>query len=152
MQSEANTGAGAETLALTSNKNASTKAALIQRFGARDATVAVVGLGYVGLPLAVVFANAGFQVIGLDVDEQKVEAINRGESYIEDIPSERLAALVQAPSGTEKAVAATNGSGRRLFATIDFSTLSPPWPPAMPCQSVSRLRYPRPATPTSRTS
>lgn len=54
--------------------------------------VGIVGLGYVGLPLAVAFAEAGRQVIGLDTDPRKVEAINRAESYIEDIPSSSLEA------------------------------------------------------------
>jgi UDP-N-acetyl-D-glucosamine dehydrogenase len=58
-----------------------------------NGTVAVVGLGYVGLPLAVAFAEAGSQVIGVDVSERAVEAIRAGQSYIEDIPSERLAAV-----------------------------------------------------------
>jgi len=49
-----------------------------------------IGLGYVGLPLAVAFAEAGFPVIGIDVDPTKVDAINAGHSYISDIPSERL--------------------------------------------------------------
>src|SRR5436305_11558375 len=55
-------------------------------------SVGVVGLGYVGLPLAVAFAEAGEQVVGLDVDAQKVAAVEAGESYIEDIPSEQLGA------------------------------------------------------------
>lgn len=58
--------------------------------------VGVIGLGYVGLPLAVVFAEAGVPVLGLDVVKQKVAAINRGISHIEDVPSERLAPLVEA--------------------------------------------------------
>jgi UDP-N-acetyl-D-glucosamine dehydrogenase len=57
-------------------------------------SVGIVGLGYVGLPLAVAFAEAGEQVIGVDVDEAKVAAIEAGESYIEDIPSERLRAAL----------------------------------------------------------
>lgn len=55
--------------------------------------VGVIGLGYVGLPLAVVFAEAGVPVVGLDVIDEKVAAINRGISHIEDVPSERLAPL-----------------------------------------------------------
>ena len=53
-------------------------------------SVGVIGLGYVGLPLVVAFAEAGEQVVAVDVDEAKVAAIEAGESYIEDIPSERL--------------------------------------------------------------
>ena len=52
--------------------------------------VAIVGLGYVGLPLAVAFAEAGHEIVAMDVDSRKIEAIKRHESYIEDIPSERL--------------------------------------------------------------
>jgi len=57
--------------------------------------IGVIGLGYVGLPLAVVFAEAGVPVVGLDVVDEKVAAINRGISHIEDVPSERLAPLVE---------------------------------------------------------
>jgi UDP-N-acetyl-D-glucosamine dehydrogenase len=56
-------------------------------------SVGIVGLGYVGLPLAVAFAEGGDDVIALDVDPRKVEAIRRGESYIEDIPSQALDAV-----------------------------------------------------------
>ncbi len=62
-------------------------------------TVGVIGLGYVGLPLAVAFAEAGESVIAVDVDGQKVAAIAAGDSYIEDIPSEQLRAV----SGSIKA-------------------------------------------------
>jgi UDP-N-acetyl-D-glucosamine dehydrogenase len=55
--------------------------------------IGIVGLGYVGLPLAVAFAGEGHEVIGLDADPRKVEAINEGRSYIEDIPTELLAPL-----------------------------------------------------------
>ena len=55
-------------------------------------SVAVIGLGYVGLPLAVAFAEAGDQVIAVDIDPAKVDAVNAGESYIEDVTSERLKA------------------------------------------------------------
>jgi UDP-N-acetyl-D-glucosamine dehydrogenase len=55
--------------------------------------VGIIGMGYVGLPLGVAFAEAGHDVVGLDVASHRVEAINRGQSYVEDISSERLAAL-----------------------------------------------------------
>jgi UDP-N-acetyl-D-glucosamine dehydrogenase len=58
--------------------------------------VGVIGLGYVGLPLAVVFAEAGVPVLGLDVVAEKVAAINAGTSHIEDVPSTRLAPLTEA--------------------------------------------------------
>ena len=57
------------------------------------AVVAVIGLGYVGLPLAVAFAEKGFPVVGIEVAGRKVAAVQRGELYVQDIPSERLAAL-----------------------------------------------------------
>ena len=56
-------------------------------------SIGVIGLGYVGLPLAVAFAEAGESVIAVDVDERKVAQVTAGESYIEDIPSPRLAAV-----------------------------------------------------------
>ncbi len=56
-------------------------------------TVAVIGLGYVGLPLVVAFAEAGDHVVALDIDPHKVAAIGAGQSYIEDVSSERLAAV-----------------------------------------------------------
>jgi UDP-N-acetyl-D-glucosamine dehydrogenase len=55
--------------------------------------IGIVGLGYVGLPLAVAFAEAGHEVVGLDTDSRKVEALNEGRSYIEDIPDADLAPL-----------------------------------------------------------
>ncbi len=85
-----------------------TKDELLHKIERRQATVSVVGLGYVGLPLAVAFAQAGFPTIGLDVDTAKVEAVNRGDSYIEDIPSGLLAEVV---------------SGGRLRATADYDVL-----------------------------
>jgi UDP-N-acetyl-D-glucosamine dehydrogenase len=72
----------------------SLKTNLIKKFEDRSAIVGIVGIGYVGLPLAVVFAEAGFNVIGVDPVEEKVAAINRGESYILDVDSERVKALV----------------------------------------------------------
>ncbi len=69
---------------------------LVERFESRRATVGVVGLGYVGLPLAVAFAGAGFRTVGYDLDESRVAGVGRGESYLLDVPSERLAPLVGA--------------------------------------------------------
>lgn len=66
---------------------------LLQKIRDRSAVVAVVGLGYVGLPLAVAFAERGFTVIGIDVSAHKVESLQRGESYVQDVRSDRLAAI-----------------------------------------------------------
>jgi UDP-N-acetyl-D-glucosamine dehydrogenase len=62
----------------------------------------IIGMGYVGLPLAVSFAEAGHDVIGLDTDPRKIAAIAAGESYIEDVPSERLRALSEHLRGTAR--------------------------------------------------
>ena len=69
---------------------------LLQKFSDRTARIGVVGIGYVGLPLAVVFGEAGFNVVGVDPDGDKVDAINRGDSYILDVAPERVKALVDA--------------------------------------------------------
>ncbi len=71
------------------------KAQAIEKFRSRRAVVALIGLGYAGLPLACCFAEAGFRTIGLDIDGQKIKALRRGESYISHIPGERLAAIVR---------------------------------------------------------
>ncbi|OGO40940.1 MAG: UDP-N-acetyl-D-glucosamine dehydrogenase [Chloroflexi bacterium RBG_16_58_14] len=82
---------------------------LIRQMKERTAHIAILGLGYVGLPLAVIFAEAGFRVTGIDPDKQKVETIRRGESHIQDVPGEQVARLV--------------ASGK-LTATSDFAALS----------------------------
>src|SRR5947209_8022545 len=66
---------------------------LVERLQKRDATVGVIGLGYVGLPLARAFAEAGYKVIGFDVDAKKVERLERGESYIQAVPTAVLQGL-----------------------------------------------------------
>ena len=71
-----------------------TAEALAEKIRSRQATVGVVGLGYVGLPLAVEYAQAGFHVIGIDLNQTKTERVNLGDSYIGDIPSSVLAPLV----------------------------------------------------------
>jgi UDP-N-acetyl-D-glucosamine dehydrogenase len=63
------------------------------RIATRDATLGVVGLGYAGLPLAMTFAEAGFDVVGIDTNEERVEAIRHGRSYLVDVPGERYARL-----------------------------------------------------------
>ncbi|MBP7675535.1 MAG: nucleotide sugar dehydrogenase [Thermoanaerobaculia bacterium] len=68
------------------------KTELLGKLASRTATVGVIGLGYVGLPLALVFEEAGFPVLGFDVDAKKPEALHRGESYIKHIGPERVAA------------------------------------------------------------
>jgi UDP-N-acetyl-D-glucosamine dehydrogenase len=67
---------------------------LAAKIKARDARVGILGLGYVGLPLSVEFASAGLAVTGLDLDRQKVDAVNAGRSYIKDVEADRLSSLV----------------------------------------------------------
>ncbi len=86
----------------------SPKQKLINSFENRSTKVAILGLGYVGLPLAVVFAEAGFTVTGIDPDKRKVDTIMRKESHIQDVPGEQVARLV---------------SAGKLIATTDFSVL-----------------------------
>lgn len=80
----------------------------IQKFKQKEALIGVVGLGYVGLPLMLRYNSIGFRVLGIDIDESKVSKLNAGESYIEHIPADKIAAAGQ--SGFE--------------ATTDFSRVS----------------------------
>ncbi|MFN8421279.1 MAG: nucleotide sugar dehydrogenase [Anaerolineae bacterium] len=77
------------------------KEQLVDKLGSKTAKIGIIGLGYVGLPLAVAFAEVGFETIGLDVSQSKVDILNSGESYIPDIPTTQLAPLVK--SGKLKA-------------------------------------------------
>jgi UDP-N-acetyl-D-glucosamine dehydrogenase len=81
---------------------------LQNKLAAKTAKVGIIGLGYVGLPLAVEFAAAGFDVVGIDVQASKVDAINRGDSYIQDIPTATLRSLVE---------------GGKIRATTDFAAV-----------------------------
>jgi UDP-N-acetyl-D-glucosamine dehydrogenase len=84
-------------------------AQLAEKIANKTAQVGIIGLGYVGLPLAVEFAKAGFTVTGIDLVESKVQRINAGDSYIQDIPAGEVQALVEAG---------------KLRATTDFSVVA----------------------------
>jgi len=86
----------------------STKESLIKKLKNKEARIGILGLGYVGLPLAVVFAEAGFHVTGIDPDSRKVDSLLKGISYIPDVKTETIAKIVK--------------SGH-LTATKDFSVL-----------------------------
>jgi UDP-N-acetyl-D-glucosamine dehydrogenase len=86
----------------------SAPAGFADRVRTRDLRIGVIGLGYVGLPLAVEFARAGFHVVGFDVDERKIADINAGRSYIPDVPQDELSGVVDSA---------------HLRATTDFSGL-----------------------------
>jgi len=88
--------------------SSATAAILEDKVRTRRARVGIVGLGYVGLPLAVEFAKAGFPVTGIDISEEKIRRVNAGDSYVGDVPNATLAPLVE--------------SGK-LRATTDFSAV-----------------------------
>ncbi|MBM3942921.1 MAG: nucleotide sugar dehydrogenase [SAR202 cluster bacterium] len=97
---------------------------LLEKIRSRQAVVSVIGLGYVGLPLAVAYAEAGFRVIGVDLAKGRVDAVNRADSYIEDVPSETLRTLTGAGKSGSSARRAKNGSeAPRLRATTDHNAL-----------------------------
>ncbi|MBI2070917.1 MAG: nucleotide sugar dehydrogenase [Elusimicrobia bacterium] len=81
---------------------------LLEKIKSREAVVGIIGLGYVGLPLAIRCADMGFPVLGFDIDEHKVKRLNSGQSYINHIGSDLIAKLVQQ---------------ERLLATADFGRL-----------------------------
>ncbi|MGE5027004.1 MAG: nucleotide sugar dehydrogenase, partial [Betaproteobacteria bacterium] len=74
----------------------STKATLIKKLQDKSAKIGILGMGYVGMPLAVVFAEAGFNVLGIDPDQRKVDTFNKGISYIQDVPTEAVVRLHKA--------------------------------------------------------
>ena len=87
-------------------RDVSTFQALKEKIESKTARVGIVGLGYVGLPLAVEFAKAGFHVTGIDLQQSRVDRLMQGESYVQDVPSGEVAQLVK---------------NHRLDATADFS-------------------------------
>ena len=82
---------------------------LEQKIRSRTARVGIVGLGYVGLPLAVEFAKAGFTVTGIEAQESKAQAVNEGRSYVQDVAQSELASLA---------------ASHKIHATTDFSVVS----------------------------
>lgn len=84
------------------------KEALLKSLKDHSAKTAILGLGYVGLPLAVAFAEAGFHVVGVDPDPRKVDSLKAGKSYVQDVPGEQIERLYKAG---------------KLAATEDFSAL-----------------------------
>ena len=90
-----------------------------ERVAARSARVGIVGLGYAGLPLAMAFAEAGFDVTGVDLSPERVGAINDGRSYLVDVSAEHYAAV------DGKLTATTDYSA---VATLDALTICVPTP------------------------
>lgn len=84
------------------------KRSLLQKINGKTASIGIIGLGYVGLPLALRFVEAGFKVTGFDIDESKVNALSGGRSYIAQIPAERVAKAI----------------GGKFSATSDFAVIN----------------------------
>lgn len=82
------------------------QAELLEKLRSRQALIGIVGLGYVGLPLSLTYAEVGYRVLGLDIDQAKADAINQGQSYIEHIDGGRVAQVTQQ---------------QKLEATTDFA-------------------------------
>jgi len=99
----------------------STKDLLLQKIESRTARVGVIGMGYVGLPLAVEFAKAGFHVIGYDISDRVVKLINGGRSHIADVPASAVAALVK-----EGKLEATTDAAR--LSEVDAVSIAVPTP------------------------
>ena len=83
-------------------------AELLTNYRTRRARIGIIGLGYVGIPLALTAAKAGFQVLGFDIDEPRVQQINRGESFIKHIAPEHVAEAI---------------NDKKFEATADFNRL-----------------------------
>jgi UDP-N-acetyl-D-glucosamine dehydrogenase len=105
----------------TAPKVAGTFEILKEKIETKTAKVGIVGLGYVGLPLATEFAKAGFTVTGIDVLEAKVAGLNRGESHVQDVPSEEVAKLI----GEKRFSATTDFSVVRELDTINICVPTP---------------------------
>jgi len=105
-----NTGDGGKTI----NTLDQAQSELVRKFDNKTAQVGIIGLGYVGLPLALLFARKGFSTSGFDVDPAKVEKLRRGESYLRHVPSDDLVRLAQ----EERFQASTDFSGLRTMDAI----------------------------------
>ena len=81
---------------------------ILNKIESKEMLVGIIGLGYVGLPLAVEFGKAGFKVMGIDVNQDRVDQLNRGENYIQDVNSDEFSRLVE--------------SGH-FWATTDYSVI-----------------------------
>jgi UDP-N-acetyl-D-glucosamine dehydrogenase len=84
---------------------------LLSKIQAGQAVIGIIGLGYMGLPLSLAYAEKGFRVLGFDVDPKKVEVLDRGECYISHMDPARVGRAVQS---------------KRIVATADFSRLGEP--------------------------
>jgi UDP-N-acetyl-D-glucosamine dehydrogenase len=98
-----------------------TKSTLSEKMKNKTLRSGIIGLGYVGLPLAVEFAKAGVEVVGIDIDTRKVDALKRGESYIQDVPTE----FIQDLKEQSKLDATTDFSVIRTLDTVNICVPTP---------------------------
>jgi UDP-N-acetyl-D-glucosamine dehydrogenase len=110
-----------EASATARNERADPLAVLARRIETREATVGVIGLGYVGLPLGCTIVEAGLHVAGFDVDGDKIRKLANGESYIRHVPSERIRAALSDTRSVKGF--AGNGAAPGFVPTEDFSEL-----------------------------
>jgi UDP-N-acetyl-D-glucosamine dehydrogenase len=89
--------------------NVAIRLKLLEMIEQKTARIGIIGLGYVGLPLAIHFGEKGFNVIGFDLDSRKIDKILHGESYIKHIPADQIKKMIDA---------------KKFDVTIDFSRLS----------------------------
>ena len=104
-------------MSITQVETLGTARCLEEKIRSRQAKVGIAGLGYVGLPLAVEFAKAGFDVTGIDLSDSKVERINAGDSYVGDIANTTLGPLVKSgklKATTDFSVDSRSGHGEHL--------------------------------------
>ena len=109
-----------------------TKKTLIEKIYSKQAVVGIIGLGYVGLPLALLFSEKGFNVVGFDVDEKKVSVLNSGKSYIKHIAAERIKKNIK----SEKFIASTDFS---FLTTCDAVLICVPTP--LNAQNEPEMKY-----------
>ncbi len=99
------------------------KSNLLEKIKNNTAVIGIIGMGYVGLPLALTFAEKGFHVTGFDIDESKVAKLNAGESYIKHIPSDRIKHPLRLNEASPLRLSESEASNK-FIATSDFSLIT----------------------------
>ena len=108
-------------LKISHNQGDGENMGLAEKINDKTAKVGIIGLGYVGLPIAVDYAHKGFTVVGIDVDKKKKEKIDRGENYIDDVETEKFTKAVE----EKKLTAVTNYD---LISELDIIYICVPTP------------------------
>ncbi len=102
------------------------QSSIISKIRSRESVIAILGLGYVGLPQAVLFADAGFPVVGIDVDQSKIDSIRNGKSYVQDVKSDHLANLVTSDKSDSASMSTQIHSTKpgKIYASTDYSIIT----------------------------